>query len=93
MRALAIVLLCYLGEEMQTVRGLALHLDVSKPSITQSLNRLEGLNLIERKPDPADGRSVLVGRTKAGRQLLVEIQSLVAETARSGRPAVRPDPG
>jgi DNA-binding MarR family transcriptional regulator len=78
MRGLGMFLICYLNEEMQTVRGIAAHLEISKPSISRSLDRLAALDLIERRPDPSDGRSVLLGRTEAGNKLLVEIRSLVA---------------
>jgi DNA-binding MarR family transcriptional regulator len=80
MRGLGILLICYLNEEMQTVRSLAVHLKISKPSISRSLDRLAELNLIERRPDPSDGRSLILGRTEAGNKLLAEIKSLAAGT-------------
>ena len=49
-----------------TVRGLALDLNIPKPSVTRAVDGLAGL--LERVPDPADKRSVLVVATAAGRK-------------------------
>jgi DNA-binding MarR family transcriptional regulator len=56
----------YLEEEAQTVRGMAAKLSVSKPAITRALDRLSEFDLVRRKTDPLDRRSVLVQRTIAG---------------------------
>nr|WP_311132526.1 MarR family transcriptional regulator [Nonomuraea gerenzanensis] len=40
---------------------------VSQPGITQLVTRLEREGLVERRPDPSDGRAVLVHITEAGR--------------------------
>jgi DNA-binding MarR family transcriptional regulator len=42
---------------------------VSQPGITQLITRLERDGLVERRPDPSDGRAVLVHITEAGRQI------------------------
>jgi DNA-binding MarR family transcriptional regulator len=60
LRQMALLLITALEEGMHTVRGLAQRLDISKPAITRSLDRLQYLGLSKRKPDPRDGRSVLV---------------------------------
>ncbi|WP_285775839.1 MarR family transcriptional regulator [Microtetraspora sp. NBRC 13810] len=39
---------------------------VSQPGITQLVTRLERDGLVERRPDPSDGRAVLVHITEAG---------------------------
>ena len=64
-RQLGVFLTCYLESEAQTVRGLAATLHVSKPAITRALDRLAEFDLVRRKKDPLDRRSVLVctGRT------------------------------
>jgi DNA-binding MarR family transcriptional regulator len=59
-RQLGVFLTCYLEEEAQTVRGLAAKLHVSKPAITRALDRLSEFDLVRRKTDPLDRRSVLV---------------------------------
>jgi DNA-binding MarR family transcriptional regulator len=43
---------------------------VKRPTVTRTLGCLEGEGLIERTPDPADGRSALVAVNAAGRERL-----------------------
>ena len=43
---------------------------VKRPTVTRTLRCLEGEGLIERAPDPADGRSSLVAINAAGRERL-----------------------
>ncbi|MEV0253974.1 MarR family transcriptional regulator [Streptomyces sp. NPDC050732] len=42
---------------------------VSQPGITQLVTRLERDGLVERRPDPTDGRAVLVHLTEKGRRI------------------------
>ncbi|WP_308117625.1 MarR family winged helix-turn-helix transcriptional regulator [Streptomyces anatolicus] len=42
---------------------------ISQPGLTQLVTRLEQDGLVERRPDPTDGRAVLVHITDAGRQV------------------------
>lgn len=83
-----VFLTCYLKDGDHTVRGLAAELGVSKSVITRALDKLAELELAERKIDPADRRSVIVQRTKAGMTMITELQSIAAETAKIVRPAV-----
>lgn len=81
-RQMALLLITALEEGMHTVRGLAQRLDISKPAITRSLDRLQYLGLSERKPDPRDGRSVLVVPTEAGYEYIAMVKEqmgIVAE--------------
>ena len=80
---LGVYLTCYTTDGEHTVRGLAARLDVSKSVITRSLDKLSELGLAERRDDPRDRRSVLVGRTTAGRALLVDIEEAAARTAKA----------
>src|ERR1700686_414070 len=64
-RQFGVFLTCYLESDAQTVRGLAATLDVSKPVISRALDRLADFDLVRRKADPTDRRSVLVQRTPA----------------------------
>jgi len=80
-RQLAVFLVCYLESESQTVRGLAQRLDVSKPAITRALDRLTAFELIARKADPTDRRSVLAQRTPTGTAFLREIKSILRDAA------------
>jgi DNA-binding MarR family transcriptional regulator len=45
---------------------------VSQPAITQMVTRLEADGLVERRPDPHDGRAVLVHLTPAGRKVVTD---------------------
>jgi DNA-binding MarR family transcriptional regulator len=80
-RQLGVFLTCYLDTEAQTVRGLAAQLGVSKPAITRALDRLTEFDLVKRKTDPLDRRSVLVQRTPAGMALLRELRSVLRDAA------------
>ncbi len=80
-RQLALVLTVYLRPPPHTVRGLAAHLNVSKPAITRALDRLEKLGLVRRRKDPADRRSVLIQRTVAGSLFLSEFADTVTKAA------------
>jgi DNA-binding MarR family transcriptional regulator len=42
---------------------------ISQPGLTQLVTRLERDGLVERRPDPADGRAVLVHITDSGRKI------------------------
>ncbi|WP_055532539.1 MarR family winged helix-turn-helix transcriptional regulator [Streptomyces graminilatus] len=42
---------------------------ISQPGLTQLVTRLERDGLVERHPDPADGRAVLVHVTGSGRRI------------------------
>jgi DNA-binding MarR family transcriptional regulator len=81
-RQLAIILVISLERGMHTVRGLALRLNISKPAISRSLDRLCDLGLADREPDPRDRRSVLVVSTEAGQMHVAELRSMLQEAAR-----------
>ena len=80
-RQMAVLLSIYRTEAPHTVRGLAANLNVSKPAITRALDRLQKLELIRRKTDEQDRRSVLLQRTVKGSVFLSEFGELVAESA------------
>jgi DNA-binding MarR family transcriptional regulator len=70
-----------LETEAQTVRGLAAKLGVSKPAITRALDRLSEFDLVRRKTDPLDRRSVLVQRTATGMAFLRELRTILRDAA------------
>ena len=78
-RQLGVFLTCYLEGEAQTVRGLATKLNVSKPAITRALDRLSEFDLVRRKKDPLDRRSVLVQRTVTGAAFLRDLKKILAD--------------
>jgi DNA-binding MarR family transcriptional regulator len=80
-RQFGVFLTCYMENEAQTVRGLAASLDVSKPVISRALDRLADFDLVRRKADPADRRSVLVQRTPAGNTYLKDIRSILRDAS------------
>jgi DNA-binding MarR family transcriptional regulator len=86
-RQLAVFLNSYLESEAQTVRGLAARLAVSKPAITRALDRLAEFDLIRRKIDPLDRRSVLVQRTPTGQAFMRDLRGILRSAAQ-----VKPEP-
>jgi DNA-binding MarR family transcriptional regulator len=84
-RQLGVFLTCYLESDLQTVRGLAGKLCVSKPAITRALDRLSEFDLIRRRIDPLDRRSVLVRRTPTGAAFMREMQMILRDAASTFR--------
>jgi DNA-binding MarR family transcriptional regulator len=81
-RQMALLLTVYLTPPPHTVRGLAESLNVSKPAITRALDRLSELELVRRKPDETDRRSVLIQRTVRGSVFLREYGELIVAAGR-----------
>lgn len=81
-RQMSLLLTVYLTPAPHTVRGLANVLKVSKPAITRAVNRLTGLDMVRRKPDPDDKRSVLIQRTVRGSVFLREFGDLIVTAAK-----------
>jgi DNA-binding MarR family transcriptional regulator len=84
-RQLSLLLITSLEGGPHTVRGLALRLDISKPAITRSLDRLHDLGLAERVADPRDRRSVLVVPTDDGIAYVEDLKSSMTAAARPVR--------
>ena len=80
-RQMSLLLSVYLTPAPHTVRGLANLLKVSKPAITRAVNRLTGLDMVRRKPDPDDKRSVLIQRTVRSSAFLREFSNLIVTAA------------
>ena len=49
------------------------HVLLSQPALSRLADRLAERGLVERRPDPADGRSVLLSLTEAGRAVQRQI--------------------
>ena len=80
-RQMAILLTIYLDPPPHTVRGLAAHLNVTKPVITRALDTMGIMGLVARRRDERDRRNVLVQRTVKGAEYLQRLGDLVAEQA------------
>jgi DNA-binding MarR family transcriptional regulator len=87
-RQLAIFLTCYLDEGPHTVRGLAAKLGASTSAVTQALHRLARFGLIARKPDPRDGRSVMIVRTADGTAFLQRIRIFMSKATKASAGAI-----
>jgi DNA-binding MarR family transcriptional regulator len=82
-RQMALLLLVYMTEGPHTVRGLAEGLNISKPAVTRAIDRLSTLDMVRRKSDENDRRSVLVQRTVRGSIFLREYSEIIATAAKN----------
>jgi len=92
-RQLALLLHVYLTPPPHTVRGLAASLAMSKPAVTRALDRLGQMDLLRRRRDEVDRRSVLVQRTVKGSVFLREFGDLAAQVASDLAAAPNSGPG
>ncbi|MEE9545632.1 MAG: MarR family transcriptional regulator [Rhodospirillales bacterium] len=68
----------YMTPPPHIVRGVAEILNVSKPAVTRAVDRLSELQMLRRKADETDRRSVLIQRTVRGSVFLREIGEIIA---------------
>ncbi len=52
------------------ISDLARHEGVTQPAMTGLVNRLEGMGLVQRQPDPSDGRAALAVITATGHDFI-----------------------
>ncbi|MEM9487629.1 MAG: MarR family winged helix-turn-helix transcriptional regulator [Myxococcota bacterium] len=71
-RAAHLQLFPHLSLDGSRITELAAKIEVSKQAVGQLIDDLQGLDLVERIPDPDDGRAKLVRFTARGRASLVE---------------------
>ncbi len=81
-RQFALLLQVYLAPPPHSVRGLARALAMSKPAVSRALDTLGRPELLRRKRDEKDRRSVLVQRTVKGAVYLREFGDLAAQAAK-----------
>lgn len=81
MRQLTILLTIYLDPPPHTVRGLAAHLNVSKPVITRALDTMGMMKLVSRHRDPRDKRNVIISRTIDGANYLERFADSIIKRA------------
>jgi len=80
-RQMALLLTVYLEPPPHTVRGLAAHLNVTKPVITRALDTMGIMGLVSRRRDERDRRNVLIQRTVKGSEYLERLGTLVSTQA------------
>lgn len=80
-RQFALLLQVYTTPQPHTVRGIAKELNMSKPAVTRALDRLEKLDLLRRKVDESDRRSILVQRSIAGSVFLRDFADMASKQA------------
>ncbi|MEP3247713.1 MAG: MarR family transcriptional regulator [Sneathiella sp.] len=80
-RQMAIMLIVYLDEPPHTVRGIAARLQISKPAVTRALDTLGKMDLLKRRPDERDKRSITVARTVKGSVYLSEFSEVIEKSA------------
>jgi DNA-binding MarR family transcriptional regulator len=61
------------------VRAVGRRLHVSGPFVTAQANRLVELDLVEKRPNPADGRGVLLCLTAEGRRRISDAAPAIQE--------------
>ena len=77
--AQAVVLNFLRDEDDVTSHALGQRLQITSATMTGILDRLEKMELIERKPNPEDRRAILVCLTQRGLDLADKINDIVAD--------------
>ena len=83
MRQLAVMLITYMDGDLQTVRGLAGALGISRPAVSRALDRLGDFGLTRRQVDPRDRRSIVVRRTRKGTERMQQLRILMKGATQS----------
>ena len=65
-------LLAHIDTEGTTISALGRRTGTTRQAVSQLVQSIEDAGLVERRPNPADGRSVIVRHTDAGRQILLD---------------------
>ena len=82
-RQMAILLTVFMEPPPHTVRGLASHLNVTKPVITRAVKTLCSHGLVKKKTDEADRRNVFIQRTMKGATYLIAFSDLIIESGKA----------
>jgi DNA-binding MarR family transcriptional regulator len=72
-------LLANLDSEGANMTVLAAKSGISRQAASQQLAEIEARGYVELRPDPADGRAVIVDRTERGRRLLHDALEVVSD--------------
>ncbi|MDX6377336.1 MAG: hypothetical protein QOE98_1639, partial [Gaiellaceae bacterium] len=71
-------LLAHIDTEGTTISDLARRTGTSRQAVSQLVQSIEDAGLVARHANPADGRSVVVRHTEAGRQILLDALDVMA---------------
>jgi DNA-binding MarR family transcriptional regulator len=83
LRQVAILNGIYHSDGQHTVRGIATHLNMTKPAVTRAVQRMEKLSFVTKRTDPRDRRVVRVALTARGRTWMEHIESGLPPERRS----------
>lgn len=72
LRAAHVSLFPHIDLDGTRVTDIAARVGITKQAVVQLVNDLEALGMVERVPEPSDGRAKLVRFTEAGRQGLLD---------------------
>ncbi len=72
-------LLANLDTEGTSITNLAAKAGVTRQAASQLVREIEARGYLERRPDPKDGRVVMVWRTERGQRLLMDALEVVSE--------------
>lgn len=90
-RQTALLLVVHLEPGPHTIRGLAARLRLAKPAVVRAVDTLSAAGLVERRPDPADRRSVHVRATLEAARRLDAFARLIARELAPPASAAAPD--
>ena len=81
-RQSAVLLHVYLNDEQYGIKDIAYALQISKPAVCRAVDALEDLRLVKRKPDPTDGRHVLITPTAKGSNYLGKFARIIMNVSK-----------
>lgn len=82
-RQQALLLTVCLSAGPHTVRGLAEHLNITKPAVTRGVDALEKFKLVRRVRDEQDLRNVFIERTPTGTSAIRDLAERI-QTCQTG---------
>src|SRR5690606_4932491 len=74
------IMLALHQEDGQTPGQLATKMGVRPPTITKTINRLQGQGFLEKRASDADGRQAHIFLTESGRETIRDIEKSVRKT-------------
>jgi DNA-binding MarR family transcriptional regulator len=78
----AMVLAFLFDEDCVSSRDLGERTQLDSATLTGIIDRLEGMELVERRPNPADRRAIMVCLTETGTAVAKKIQSIMLDANR-----------